>query len=324
MQLVHYAGSVPNFGDDLNALVWPALAPHLFVPDGDDRGFVGIGTILGMPGVGPRRLEVFSTGAGYDPLDRWADREVTFHCVRGPVTTHALGLDPSLAATDGAILCPHVPGLPPARVSGNAVSVIPHFQTIAFPGWAQACAMAGLQLVDPRATPQEVLGAISSSQLVITESLHGAILADTYGVPWVAFAASGNFCVPKWVDWAASLGLEPEVTMVPPPTPDVLEKYGKRAEPFGTTARFPLEQAQAEMQQRVHGGGGSAPRWRSMAAALVKRSGLHQWIKGYGQLDAARTAEALSALAQREGQLSNPARRQELTDRMLSLLASMR
>ena len=66
MQLIYYKKKIPNFGDDLNGVLWPALAPDLFAgaPEADPlAGFVGIGTIVGMPVGKLRRLNVFSSGS---------------------------------------------------------------------------------------------------------------------------------------------------------------------------------------------------------------------------------------------------------------------
>ncbi|HZV09398.1 MAG TPA: polysaccharide pyruvyl transferase family protein, partial [Novosphingobium sp.] len=165
MQLVHYLSTTPNFGDDLNRDIWPALAPGLFADAGDGRGFVGIGTIIGMPDVPDMRLEVFSSGAGYDALAAWRGRDVVYHCVRGPVSARLCGLDPALALTDGAILAPLVPGLPDAAgggaSGGGGIAVVPHFQTLAGGGWAEACAAAGMRLVDPRQNPHAVISALA-------------------------------------------------------------------------------------------------------------------------------------------------------------------
>jgi succinoglycan biosynthesis protein ExoV len=321
MKLVHYTGSVPNFGDDLNALVWPALAPHLFTPDDEDRGFVGIGTILGMPSNRHQQLDVMSSGTGYDPISNWGDRRITFHCVRGPVTTHVLGLDPALAVADGALLCPLIPALPQRREGGDQIAVVPHFQTLAFPGWDEACTMAGMKLVDPRHPPEEVIRAITKSSLVLTESLHGAIIADTYGIPWLAFATSGNFCMPKWIDWTASVDVDFSVTYLPPPTSDPLLRFGKQRGAFGQRIGFTLEQACAEMHGRVYGAGKAG--MRSKLAGWGKALGLHRLRQGYDGLGVARTAEALSRLSQAEGALSLPSRRDSLTDRLASILMTI-
>ena len=47
MKLVFFRGKVPNFGDELNLHVWPALLPHGFLDEDEDELFVGIGSIIG-------------------------------------------------------------------------------------------------------------------------------------------------------------------------------------------------------------------------------------------------------------------------------------
>ena len=320
MQLVHFTTSCPNFGDDLNRDIWPALAPSLFGPEDEDVAFVGIGTILGMPRVKQRRIEVFSTGAGNDPPDGWADRQVNFHCVRGPVTARLMGLPADRALTDGAILTPQVRDFPARAVGGRGTCVIPHFQTIAFGGWEDACRQAGLRLIDPRGSTRHVIARIAEADLVLTESLHGAILADTYGIPWRAFSTSRNFGVPKWIDWTASVGLPFELTAVPPPSAAPLLTYGRRPEPFGTTQRFPLEDALSELHGRLKGGAKAPALHKALARQMMIAMPLLQGPLGYSPT---RTAQALADLAKLDGVASAAALRQELTERMMGRLATM-
>lgn len=322
MQLVHFTTDCPNFGDDLNADLWPALAPELFA-GGDDVAFVGIGTILGMPRIAQRRIEVFSTGAGNDPPHGWDDRAVTFHCVRGPVTARLMGLSADHALTDGAILTPQLPDFPSHALGGGGICVIPHFQTIAFGGWEAACQQAGLRLIDPRGTTAEVIAQVASADLVLTESLHGAILADTYGIPWRAFATSRNFGVPKWIDWTASVGLPFELTMLAPPNIAPLLAYGRRAEPFGATLRFGLEDAVQEVRLRLSGPAKSPGLPTAFARKMLLSMPMLQGALGYTPR---RTAQGLTDMAhktQGEGMVSAASLRLELTERMMERLAAM-
>ena len=55
MKLVYYRKQVPNFGDDLNAALWPALAPGLFDDDPRYRSLtagaimtIGLDPVMGM------------------------------------------------------------------------------------------------------------------------------------------------------------------------------------------------------------------------------------------------------------------------------------
>lgn len=52
---------------------------------------------------------------------------------------------------------------------------------------------------------------LAAAPLVITESMHGAILADAFGTPWKAVSISHRFNAEKWHDWADSLDLTLEV-----------------------------------------------------------------------------------------------------------------
>ena len=49
---------------------------------------------------------------------------------------------------------------------------------------------------------------IIGARFVLTGSLHGAILAQAYGVPWAAYDDGFVDSPPKWSDWAAYLGVE--------------------------------------------------------------------------------------------------------------------
>ncbi|MFC7478319.1 polysaccharide pyruvyl transferase family protein [Dankookia sp. GCM10030260] len=316
MKLVYYRKQVPNFGDDLNALLWPALAPGLF-DDDPEVGFVGIGTIIGMPCGDLTRLHVFSTGIGNDRPEAWRGKQVEYWCVRGPISARMLGLPAERAITDGAILTPLVEGFPKAATGGGGTLVIPHFETLDHPGWPEVARLTGYELLDPRADPVAVIGRIAGARLVLTESLHGAILADVYGIPWIAFATSKNFGVTKWVDWTHSLGLEFDLAMIPPPDPGPVLAFGRPPAPFGQTRRFDPEEAFAHFDDRVLP---DPVTLTSRLKGVVKRSPLIRPFLGFS---AARTAEALQRLAGTPPALSAAALRLALRDRMMERLAAL-
>ncbi|UFN51298.1 polysaccharide pyruvyl transferase family protein [Roseomonas sp. OT10] len=318
MKLVYYRKHVPNFGDDLNPALWPALAPQLF--DGDvepEDGFVGIGTIIGMP-CEPKRLHVFSSGVGNDRPTGWSDKDVRYWCVRGPISARLLGLEADRAITDGAILTPLVEGFPKAATGSGGTLVVPHFETLDHPGWPEATKLAGYDLLDPRGTPQDVVAKIAGARLVLTESLHGAILADVYGIPWIAFATSKNFAVTKWVDWTLSLGSDFELTLVPPPDAGPLLAFGRPVAPFGRTVRFGADDAMAHFDQRT---GDDPVTLVTRLKGVIKRSPLIRPLLGCSP---GRTAEALQALARSPSQLSAEPVRRELRERMMQRLGELK
>ena len=67
MKLFYYKDPGGNFGDDLNAWLWPRLIPEL-LDDRDDTLFVGIGSILDRRIPQEPRKIVFGTGVGYGLL----------------------------------------------------------------------------------------------------------------------------------------------------------------------------------------------------------------------------------------------------------------
>ena len=320
MDLVYYQTECPNFGDDLNKDIWPALAPQLFEDGDHDTAFVGIGTVIGMNRLSQRRIVVFSSGAGNDPPSAWADREVHYQCVRGPVTARLLNLPASAAITDGALLTPLTPGFPQAATRGGGICVIPHFQTIVTGGWEESCALAGMRLVDPRGSTQEVVRQIAGADMVLTESLHGAILADTYGVPWRAFMTSGNFGVAKWIDWTASVQLPLDLTVLPPPNALPLLRYGRCRAPLGHIASYGVDDAMRLLQLRL-----SSQRKRAWDHRRIVReimAAVPALQKPLG-LKAERTAAALADMAGHPGFVSQPTLRQALTERMLDALSAV-
>jgi succinoglycan biosynthesis protein ExoV len=323
MRLVYFRKSVPNFGDDLNALLWPALMPRLF-DDDPASAFLGIGTIIGMPVDEHARLHVFSSGAGYDGLANWAGRDVRYRCVRGPLSARLLGLEPEAALSDGAILTPLAEGFPSAAGGGGETLVIPHYETIARPGWPEAASLCGFGLVDPRGAPGDIVARIAGARLVLTESLHGAIIADTYGVPWIAFATSKNFGPTKWVDWRQSLGEEFQFTVVPPPDARHVLDFGRAPWPIGAEVSMDAEAAMAAFRARVAPAAAPGPPrggLRQRLKSLARASALARRLLGFS---VERTAAALTMLAlTARPSGSSAAKRAEIQQRMLERLHSV-
>lgn len=209
MKLFYYSDSTGNFGDDLNAWLWPQLLPGVL---DDDEGtlFVGIGSILDKRIPQRPNKVVFGTGVGYGLLpvldERWR-----ICCVRGPLTAEALGLPAGLAITDPAVLVSTLRKPPVAKT--HRVSFIPHFRSPARArekgvALLQICARLGINYIDPSADVVEVLEGIERSELVLCEAMHGAIVADALRVPWVPLRLYDHILELKWKDWCGSLDLE--------------------------------------------------------------------------------------------------------------------
>lgn len=203
MKLYYFKDEQGNFGDDLNPWLWDSLFPGI-LDEVDDHLFVGVGTLLNHRIPIAPRTTVFGSGHGYGQLP---DIKSTwdFYCVRGPMTAKALGLDPALAITDPASLVPLF--YQEQQPEKYKVSFMPHCDSARLGDWAAVCDLAGIHFIDPRSHYFEVFAQIKSSALLVTEAMHGAILADAFRIPWIPVKAYPHISEYKWQDWLMSVGL---------------------------------------------------------------------------------------------------------------------
>jgi succinoglycan biosynthesis protein ExoV len=84
---------------------------------------------------------------------------------------------------------------------------IPHHRSAFNADWEDVCRQLGIRYIDPGAHVDVVVREIRRSNSIVTEAMHGAILADTFGIPWKAVSCYDHIFSFKWEDWCASLGL---------------------------------------------------------------------------------------------------------------------
>ena len=194
-----------NFGDGpLNGWLWPQLIPGV-LDDSGDQLFVGIGSLLNdMLPRAPLKA-VFGSGVGYGHGTPPPDATWRVYAVRGPRSAQALGLDPRAAITDSAMLVRAV-NLP-ARPKRHKVAYMPHWWSDVHGDWRAACDLAGIYFIDPLSGVEAVLNDLRETELLISEALHGAIVADALRTPWVPVTAYKHILALKWLDWAESVEL---------------------------------------------------------------------------------------------------------------------
>lgn len=206
MKLYYSVSSSGNFGDDMNEWFWDELLSGWRQSQPDVTLF-GIGTILGRNILNAHdRVLVCGSGAGYGAANRIDRDKVEISWVRGPRTAALIGVESSLAITDPACMAATMPqfsGLP--RGAGGAI-FIPHRSTARLDlDWTRVGRHARLRVVLPTGEAHAVISEIAKASLVVTESLHGAIFADAFRVPWVPIRISNQFNDFKWQDWAESV-----------------------------------------------------------------------------------------------------------------------
>ncbi|MDH2328599.1 polysaccharide pyruvyl transferase family protein [Cereibacter sp. SYSU M97828] len=217
MDLFHYEIQSGNFGDDLNLWLWDEILPG-WREMRPGTVLVGVGTLLNNKLPRGRRKLVLGSGVGYGDLpDPALMAECEFLSVRGPRSAKALGLPESRGIIDPAMLIADIPAFRGIAKSGPAI-FIPHHDSTHRADWARLCAKAGIAYVSPEGEAREVIRRIAAAPLVITESMHGAILADAFGTPWLPVIISHRFNDWKWQDWAGSLGMTLDIPSLFPLT----------------------------------------------------------------------------------------------------------
>jgi len=222
MRLFAFRGKQPNFGDELNHWLWDRLLPDFF--DEDERViFLGIGSVLYDTFDPEARKIVFGAGyGGYRAAPR-IDENWQVYFVRGRETAKVLGLDPSYAIGDAGILvrsCWDADATP----KRYRASFMPHYESAMYGNWARVCERAGIHFIDPRLPVEEVLGEISASEVLVSEAMHGVVVADALRVPWRAVRPLDPANRAKWHDWASPLGVTIDFTELSPS--NVAEKLG--------------------------------------------------------------------------------------------------
>jgi succinoglycan biosynthesis protein ExoV len=207
MKLVYFRDRAPNFGDELNTYVWPALLPQHFLDDDEGELFVGIGSIIGdqLP-ARARKIVVGSGYAGYMGQPDLGDGTWDVRFVRGPLTAERFGLTPDKALCDSAVLLRAMDLPAPAHDVG--IAFMPHFESLERGSWAEACKAAGLRLIDATAPVETVIAQLKGARVLITEAMHGAIVADALRTPWVAVKPIFRGHHLKWQDWSQALGID--------------------------------------------------------------------------------------------------------------------
>lgn len=254
MVLYYYKGN--NFGDSLNPFIFQRLLSSFF-DQNEDELFVGIGTLLGFPGIlKAGRKIIFSTGFARGRTSEYGskpkiDRSFDIRCVRGPLTARELGLDQKLAVTDGAALIRSL-GLPQPEKSDRLL-FMPHKSTVYKFDWEPVCRQAEIDYVSPHDQVETVVDKIRAARLVLAESLHAAVVADAFRVPWLPVKTFYSINRFKWLDWTASLEMPYKPTRLLPLISETrLRELVERATPSllsGSVAAFSA--GYAWMQQRA-------------------------------------------------------------------------
>ena len=332
-----YWSAKHNFGDSLNPWLWEMLLPGILNDDSSEL-LVGIGTILNhkIPKAGHKH--VFGSGYGYGAIPDVHGPDWTIYCVRGPRTAARLNLPKTLAITDPAVLVRRF-----VDNSWNArgkTIFVPHFESLDLGDWNAVCKLADITLVDPCGPIEDVMSSIKHARLVITEAMHGAIVADALRVPWIPVRPLVKKNQQKWLDWFESVGLSCDSESLPPSTAEeamnakysLLKEAAKGALYLNKitsllTDQTPVNESLTPKESENSRKYGLISRLRTSFDQIIPATNRflapalrEQITEGFKH----RAAEALTRIAGSEPQLSSDRVIEDLTQRLEEKLARLR
>ena len=308
MKLFLWKSPEGNFGDDLNEWIWDHLLPGWQDWDSDVTLF-GVGTLLNrknLTNVQGQRILVAGTGAGYGTRYTGpVSPEWDIRALRGPLSAKALGLDEAIGLIDPAIMIPEFPEFRDLPRSGRPLFV-PHIASARRHDWKTACDRLGIDFIAPSEDSKQVIRALAGASVVLAESMHAAILADAFRVPWIPVSISGTFNGAKWQDWGQSLGMQVDIRPLFPKIArlgDMLRNARPKAAPAAGQA--PVDEG---VTAKV-----SSPRYQQS---------LHQRMRV--RMESAVLTSALRRAMKRSSQLSDGERLQQKRNAYLRVLEDIR
>lgn len=205
--------SKQNFGDFLSAdiveFVSRRKVVHANIRTAD---MVAIGSVLNREKKArtwgfPRKLHVWGTGSG-NLNDTFCGRH-HYHAVRGKKCLSQIqNAKHQPALGDPGLLASSLVAKPSSK--RFRVGVIPHIAHRDSPEIIELMArIPGARLIDVYSPVKQVLEEIASCEFVLSSSLHGLIVADSYGVPnqWLAMGRN-PWKEYKYQDYYSSFGLD--------------------------------------------------------------------------------------------------------------------
>jgi len=219
MNLIYYKSKKGNFGDDLNKWLWPKIFGNSFFNKKTNIAFLGIGSILIENSVFLDEANkfdkkiVFGTGVRSINESIEIDDSWDIKFLRGPYSSLKLTGDLNNYIADGAYFIALLPEYKNylKTEKKHKVSFIPYFQSIDKVDWQKICDEMNWNLILPTDSVENFIEEIAASETVISEAMHGAMIADILRVPWKRMRFYSHVYEGekvsefKWNDWLQSI-----------------------------------------------------------------------------------------------------------------------
>lgn len=182
MKIYYHQTVGGNVGDDMNTALWCRILPDIDEIASADW-LVGAGTII------DRRLNALPgrkvvMGSGFRPGQERGvlHDDIRFAAVRGFLSAESCGLGRDVAVCDPGFLVDKL--WPQTQPRSQRVAFIPHIYSEQYSNIAAAAADAGFEVISPTLPLEEFLRRLAGCARAYCESLHSAIFADAFRMPW--------------------------------------------------------------------------------------------------------------------------------------------
>jgi pyruvyltransferase len=170
----------PNFGDDINPSFFEKISgvPVRLEVNQKNPHFLGMGSIL------ERAIEssvVLGSGFIAQPAAP-VNLPGRLIAVRGKLSRAAIQNCPEVLLGDPMVLLSQIYIAPHIKI--NRIGLVPHVSQV---NEFKRLAPAGVVIIDPAAEPWSVIRSIAECSYIISQSLHGLIVADALEIPnlWI-------------------------------------------------------------------------------------------------------------------------------------------
>jgi hypothetical protein len=205
---IRYWTAVSNAGDQINPYVFEAAtgrAPY-FSPRRNEPHVLGVGSILFMA---TPQSHVWGSGV-LDPGGDYSQvRPQNVHAVRGKLTRELLrtkyGLEKDVPLGDPGIFVDEIPEIVEYTRNSRAkrrVGIIPHHRMIDHAYIRDIARHADVNVINPHLDCIDFIKEIISSEIILSQSLHGLIFAQVFRKPYTWFSHTQDEAwLFKFRDW---------------------------------------------------------------------------------------------------------------------------
>jgi len=202
--LTHYLSwHAKNFGDRLNDYIFQGLTPLAFrvpvlknLPDGTA---LGVGTLLNYKMLSD--CTILGSGTNGEQVP---GIDLNYSFVRGRLTAEKLKLPKKYSVGDTAFgVRGYFESLAGQQI--HEIGIIPHYRNLPV--------IEDDRVIRVDMPYAQFIKRVSQCKIILTEAMHGAILADCLRIPWAPVSIdSERYPISrfKWNDFASVLDIEPE------------------------------------------------------------------------------------------------------------------